>query len=89
MSVAIVKRGGICAFPQWPVGAIPPVRIGAYGGGEQLSGEASSTGVPTQLSLGAFVFALLLLNWGGCSYSAQSCEARIDSYPWFKPLRER
>jgi hypothetical protein len=28
-----------CAFPQWPVGAIPPVRIGAYGGSEQLSGE--------------------------------------------------
>jgi hypothetical protein len=29
MSAAIVKRSGICAFPQWPVRAIPPVRIRA------------------------------------------------------------
>jgi hypothetical protein len=39
MSVAIVKRSGIRAFPQWPIGAIPAARTGAYGGGEQLSGE--------------------------------------------------
>jgi hypothetical protein len=39
ISVAIVKRHGTCPVPQRPVGAIPPVRIGAYGGSEQLSGE--------------------------------------------------
>jgi hypothetical protein len=32
-------RGKGGALPQWPVGAIPPVRIGAYGGCEPLSGE--------------------------------------------------
>ena len=37
--VAIVKRSGICAFPQWPVGAIPNASIKAYGDCEQLSRE--------------------------------------------------
>src|SRR5579864_6664907 len=30
---------GQCRFPQWPIGAIPTVRVRAYGGCEQLSGE--------------------------------------------------
>jgi hypothetical protein len=39
ISMATVKRSGICAFPQWPVGAIPNASIKAYGDCEQLLGE--------------------------------------------------
>jgi len=54
-----VKPRGICRFPQRPMGAIPPGRIGAYGGSEQLSGEGRSRGVPTQLSRGRFRFCTM------------------------------
>jgi hypothetical protein len=38
--VAMVKPSGICAFPQWPVGAIPPVRIGATAVVSRLLGRS-------------------------------------------------
>jgi hypothetical protein len=42
MSVAIVKRSGICAFPQWRIGAVHNVRLAGYDRCEQHLGEGGS-----------------------------------------------
>jgi hypothetical protein len=38
----MVKRGSVCSFPQWPIGAIHSVRLAGYGRCEQHLGEGCS-----------------------------------------------
>ena len=53
------RASGRWHFPRWPTGAIPPVRLEAYGDCEQASGRVARLGVLRFDESGALSFAVL------------------------------